>query len=398
MAVLAECPYCHRKQALKNKLCKNCGADLDKLKRAHQKVKYWIQYRMPKPDGEQKKEYVGYSIEDAKTADGKRRTQKKENRIFEILPDGKMTFNELSEWYLKLNSVKNLSSYRRVKSAMDNFNNEFGESIVGDIRQEHLEEYQYKRKNDERADATVDYEISIVKTMINRAFDNDLVGARVLKAFRKTKKVLKPGSNARDRILTVEEYLGLVNAAAPHLKPILIVAYNTGMRRGEILGLEWDQVDLKKGFITLRAEDTKEKKAKKIPINKNVKDVLEGLKAVPIIREGKRVSNVFTFNKKPLSDNFRKSLVSACKEVNIPLGQNIEGGFRFHDIRTTVKTNMLRAGVDKALRDTILGHSLKGMDVYYIKPSDDDLHRVMNQYTQWLDEQIEALRTGQNFT
>ena len=47
-----------------------------------------------------------------------------------------------------------------------------------------------------------------------------------------------------------------------------------------------------------------------------------------------------------------------------------------------------RAVMDKAWRDTILGHSLKEMDAYYLKPSDDGLHKAMDRYTGWLDEQI----------
>ncbi len=43
-------------------------------------------------------------------------------------------------------------------------------------------------------------------------------------------------------------------------------------------------------------------------------------------------------------------------------------GIIFHDLRRTVKTNMLSAGVDKVYRDTILGHSLQGMDVHYMAP------------------------------
>jgi hypothetical protein len=48
---------------------------------------------------------------------------------------------------------------------------------------------------------------------------------------------------------------------------------------------------------------------------------------------------------------------------------------------------MLRAGVDKVLRDTILGHSLKGMDAFYLKPTDEDLAKAMQNYTIWLDDQ-----------
>lgn len=67
-------------------------------------------------------------------------------------------------------------------------------------------------------------------------------------------------------------------------------------------------------------------------------------------------------------------------------GQKVSGGFIFHDIRATVKTNMLRAGIDKALRDTLLGHSLEGMDAFYLKPSEDDLKGAMVKYTQWFDD------------
>ena len=49
MAILLECPLCHKKQKLKNKKCV-CGADLDKLKRQKEKVKYWNDYRIPYKD------------------------------------------------------------------------------------------------------------------------------------------------------------------------------------------------------------------------------------------------------------------------------------------------------------------------------------------------------------
>jgi hypothetical protein len=109
MAILAECPTCHNKQSTRNKVCsgKNgCGLDLDKAKRS-KKVRYWIQYRLP--GGKQRKEYVGTSIEEARDAEGKRRVQKRENRIFDIVPEAKMTFSELAGCYLELEKVKALS-------------------------------------------------------------------------------------------------------------------------------------------------------------------------------------------------------------------------------------------------------------------------------------------------
>ena len=86
MAILAECPICRSKQKLTNKNCK-CGEDLAKAKRS-KRVKYHISYRLP--NGKQRREVVGYSIEDARAAEGKRKAQKKENpKVLEISADNK---------------------------------------------------------------------------------------------------------------------------------------------------------------------------------------------------------------------------------------------------------------------------------------------------------------------
>jgi hypothetical protein len=60
------------------------------------------------PGGQQRREFIGISIEEARDAEGKRRTQKRENRIFDILMDSKITFKELTSWYLRLESVKRI--------------------------------------------------------------------------------------------------------------------------------------------------------------------------------------------------------------------------------------------------------------------------------------------------
>ena len=76
MAVLAECLRCHKRQSLRNKVCK-CGGDLDKAKKG-KRINYWIAYRLP--GGKQKFEKMtgdnANSIEYARDADGKRRVQK----------------------------------------------------------------------------------------------------------------------------------------------------------------------------------------------------------------------------------------------------------------------------------------------------------------------------------
>jgi integrase len=382
MAILAECPMCHNKQSTRNKVCsgKNgCGLGLDKAKRS-KKVKYWIQYRLP--GGKQRKEFVSYSIEEARDADGKRRVQKRENRIFDMLPEANMTFNELAEWYLNLKSVKRLASHKRVVWCIDTFNEVFGNQRVSEIKPVRLEEFQDKCEDDGLAPATIDLILTIVGTAVRKAWDNDMVNGRAVKTFRKVKNKLKAGSNARDRTLALDEYMRLQNHVAAHLKSMLIVAYHTGMRQGELLKLKWSYIDREKGFIRLPAEITKERKFKSIPINHHVKKALES------IPRALHHDFVFTYHGKPIGAKIRNAFKGSCKRAGIPYGTKVENGIRFHDIRTTFKTNLLRAGIDKVLRDTIFGHSLQGMDAYYLKPSDGDLREAVTQFTEWIDAQI----------
>ena len=387
MEILAQCPICRRKQSAKNKKCK-CGENLDKLKKA-KKVKYWIDYSLPA--GKVRRESVGafeglnaYSITDAKTALAKRTVQKREKRILEMLPESTMTFQELTDWYLDLKTVKKLKSYIRIKQALNNFNAIFGNMTVSEIKLVLLENYQEDREGQGKAAATIDMEISIAKTMIIKAFDNDMVDGRVLKAFRSLKKKLKKGANARKRTMTIDEYLGLTDKAPQHLKAFVIVAYNTGMRIGELRLLKWLYLDKVNNYIRLPEEVTKERRLKNIPINHHVKKALDSLPRA-ILHD-----YVFTYKGQPVTSagGLKRSFKTACKEADIPHGTKTPNGIIFHDIRRTVKTNMLNAGVDKVHRDLILGHSLKGMDVHYMAPSEDELRKAMDKYTRWIDNEI----------
>ncbi len=229
-------------------------------------------------------------------------------------------------------------------------------------------------------------EVGYAKTMINKAFDNDMVDGRTVKAFRGIEKKLKKAANARTRTLIVADFLRLRDNAAPHLKPILTMAYNTGMRSGELRTLQWFRIDKKTGFIRLPADLTKEGKAKAIPINHHVRQALQGVN--PAIHRG----YVFTYGGEPIRERggLKGPFGTACKNSEIPYGRDTAGGLIFHDIRRSVKTNMLKAGLSKEYRDKILGHSLQGMDKHYLSISDDDLPAGMDLYTACLDRQIDA--------
>jgi len=125
------------------------------------------------PDGKQRRESVGaleglspYAVTDARQALAKRTVQRKERRIFDMLPESEMTFDELTKWYLDLAKVRALASYDIIKIKLNIFNSEFGKMIVSDIKPVNLENYQAMRTKQGAASVTVDQEIRKVKVMI----------------------------------------------------------------------------------------------------------------------------------------------------------------------------------------------------------------------------------------
>jgi integrase len=377
MAILAECPICHKKQSVKNKLC-SCGEDLVKAKRSKEKVRYWINYRMP--GGKQKREAVGYSVEEAKDADGKRRAQKRENTIFDIKPDAKMSFCELSQWYLDLEKVKSVSLayYRTLVTNFKSLNRRLGDKIVKDIMPIDIENYQAKRRGEGKSDSYIDHELTAARAMINKAFDNDLVSGDVVKRFRNVEKLMEnKNANARDRILTLEEYHSLVKEAPGYTKPIIKTAFWTGMRSGEILKkLTWRKVDLKERMIKLEATDTKDKEPRKIPISKPLCEVLKD------IPRAIHDDHVFLYKGKPMA-NIKRSLKNACRRAGITYGRFEKEGFIFHDLRRAFNTYMRKAGVAQSVIMNITGHSQNSMFDRYNTIDDGDLLQAIDQLERY---------------
>lgn len=384
MAVLVEC-RCHKKQSLRNKLC-SCGQDLMKLKKSN-KLNYWIAYRLP--GGKQRFEKMtgenANSLEYAKDAEAKRKVQKRENRIFDIKPETKMTFNELTKWYMELEKIKALAYYPTLKICLDRCNEEFGSMIVGQLKPADLENYQARRKREGKSDQTVDQEIGAAKAMINKAFDNDLVGGDTLKAFKRVRKLLKRNANARKKILPLNQFNQLMKDLPLHTKWILATGFYTGMRSHEVLSLTWPQVSLKDRTIQLEAKDTKDKEPRSIPICDALYEILNG---VPRALHDDHVflyrGNAGKEPGRPVK-NIRKSLANACKRAGIPYGRFIRDGFVFHNLRHSFNTYMRKAGVSESVIMEITGHSTREMFDRYNTVDVEDRRQAVKVFESFLN-------------
>ena len=235
-----------------------------------------------------------------------------------------------------------------------------------------------------------EYGISIAAVARYKAFDNDEIGGECLKPFRKTKKLMRRGDNARNRTLSHEEYKPIRDNLPDHSRPIFIMGYWTGMREGEILNLTWDRVDLTDRLIKLTAKMTKEGRAKTIPISKTLRSVL-----MQLPDRGKE-GYVFPYGKRPIKD-LRNGLKRACEKADIAYGRFVESGFIFHDLRRTFITNARKAGVTSNVTNRITGHSNGGnMNARYDQIDALDLLKAMDQIEGYLESVSQTVSQVQN--
>ena len=376
MAILAECPICRKMQTIKNRKCK-CGEDLVKAKKSN-RINYYVDYRLH--NGRQRRELVGKSIEDARAVDGEKKAlKKKKPSALKISADERMTFNELAEWYLEQPDRKAKKYYPTMKINLDTFNHEFGDTIIGHLRPMDLKNYQTKRKAEKKSDSYIDQEIGAARTMIRMAFDNDIISLEPVMVFSKVKKLLKKNANARDKVLTIDEFNLLMSKLPKHTKTILATAFYTGMRKGEVLSLTWDKVDLKKKVISLEAKDTKTDEPRKIPICNTLHKILT--KIPRYIHD----NHVFLYAHKPIRD-IRAGLIRACNDANIKYGRKGSDGFVYHDLRHCFTTYMRKAGVAKSVIMDITGHKTDEMFYRYNKNDNNDALEAVDKFEQKLVE------------
>jgi integrase len=140
------------------------------------------------------------------------------------------------------------------------------------------------------------------------------------------------------------------------LRPIVVLALNTGMRRGEILGLEWKNVDLTRGLIYVT--NTKSGKDRVIPLNQAARFALESVK-----QTGQRVFDV---------DWMKVAWSAALRDAKID-------DFGFHDLRHTAATRLADAGTDAFTIAAILGHSTIQMSARYTHATDERKRRAVER-------------------
>lgn len=207
--------------------------------------------------------------------------------------------------------------------------------------------------------ATLDREIALLRRILNYAVECKTLGKNPIQGVRLLRK-----PNVRKVVLSRVEFQHLLDAAEPEFKPILIVAYDQGLRKNEVLNLRWSQVDLKEGTIRLAPQDTKGEEHRVVYLTKRV---LEAIKASPRYLH---CDYVFV---NPQTQTRWKEVRSMFQRACASAGLH---GIWFHDQRRSFVTNARRRGIPESVVMKMSGHKTRSVFDRYNVIEEDDLKRA----------------------
>jgi integrase len=246
-----------------------------------------------------------------------------------------------------------------------------------------VQQFIEKRQKEEAANATINRELAILKRALN-------LGRRHTppKISRLPHIPMLEENNVRKGFFEHDEYLRMRQALPEDVRPLLVFAYHTGCRKGEILSLRWDQVDLSERLVRLHPGTTKNDEPRVIPVAGEVHEMLEAQKRTRDA-EFPHCEFVFSRDGRPIR-NFRKSWDQACIQARL-VNSSGAASRMFHDLRRTGVRNLIRAGVPEKTAMAISGHKTRSVFDRYNIVSEGDLKDAAAKLAAYLKAKSEPV-------
>lgn len=273
---------------------------------------------------------------------------------------------------------------KTAKSIVDRLRTQFPELMekpLDQITPWDLEKWRSRRAKEIKP-ATLNYYITTLKGALSRAVEwgvierHDLGKVKALKVdntivryltsaqelkLRETLKgrdqQIKDGRESGNSYRVKRGYRVLPNIPkgdfADHLEPIVLLAMNTGMRRGELFGLTWADVNFHTRVATIRGAIAKSSKARHIPLNGEATEVLTRWR-----EQNPDTLYVFEGESGKALTDFKKSWLKVAEEAGL-------SEFRFHDLRHHFASKLVMKGVDLNTVRELLGHADLKMTLRY---------------------------------
>lgn len=264
------------------------------------------------------------------------------------------------DYLMALNPRTANQSFNSIKNTFAHL----GDKRLSDITARDIQEWYTQKRKQGRAPATMSRTFMSFKAALTRAVEWELLDSHAL-----DKVKLVTEDNTRVRYLSSEEESRLLNqlderenklrtseddqSYVDYVKPLVITAMHTGARKSELLSLSWEDVSFDNRYLTVKAENAKSKKTRRIPLNGTVLHLLTQWRG-----QNPTHTYVFTPHHRDSAPSIQypwQRLMKAADIVN----------FRFHDLRHHFASKLVMNGADLNTVRELLGHSDLKMTLRY---------------------------------
>lgn len=267
--------------------------------------------------------------------------------------------------YLEYSKVnKATSSHKRDELAIRTFIKLTGFTKLSEVTPLALERYKSDRFQ-QVSKKTVNIEIKTIKAMLNKLVALDVIPENPI---RSVTPLAGPESRTIE-FLDKAEVDALLGAAGPIYRPIIYCFLKTGMRRSELVYLEWSDIDLEKKRIRVINKDehqTKWHRERHIPIDDKLAEILRSFP--------RHSRYVFTTQNGSLRKN---NLVRIMKSIAKKAG--IHKNVTVHMLRHTYASHLVMAGVPLRTVADLLGHSSITTTLRYSHLAPDHLNKAVDK-------------------
>ncbi len=267
-------------------------------------------------------------------------------------------FEQLIQRYLEyVETYKTYHSYERDVTSAKHLSRFFKGKPINNLTSWQVEKYLSARQKEATiygrppSNASLNREIAMLRHMYNKAIEWNLVSSNPAAKIKPYKEKAKPLA-----VLTEDEFENLYDAASDFLKPILMVAVHTGMRRNEILNLKRSDVNMQQGYVLVR--ETKNNEIRSVSLSEELRNELK-----PIC-DKINDENAYVFpgkDGKPVK-SIKSSFRGALKRSGI-------NHIRFHDLRHCFGSKLATEGVELPVIKKLMGHKDLSTTMRYLHPS-----------------------------
>ena len=291
----------------------------------------------------------------------------------------RVKFDGLAEDLITDYEFNNRKSIKRVRVSLAHLETHFKGVKIPQITTPKIQKYIKHRLGEGAANATINRELSALKRLLN-------LGARQTppKVDRVPHIPMLKEDNARQGFFEHHEYLNLLKELPVHVRPLVTFAYNTGWRKGEILNLEWRNVDFRERTVCLRPEETKNGHGRVIYMDDGLLKMLK----IQNLKRQKDCPYIFHNAGSQIKD-FRGAWKTACNRVDIT-------GKLFHDLRRTAVRNMVRSGIQERVAMKISGHMTREVFDRYNIVSSEDLKQAAVKIEAYHETVTNTVTVGKN--